>query len=418
MPELGIPPSGNYWLRGARLPDDRHVDLHIQHGLIEAVAPAGTAGAGPNLGGAQVWPRFVDGHTHLDKGHIWTRTPNPDGTFPAALAAVAADRAHWTPADVRRRMEFALASAYAHGTAAIRTHLDSNHPLAPEAWRVFQAVRDEWAGRITLQAASICTLDAYDGEAGAALADMVADAGGVLGGVTRLGGPFEAPLPPGFQDQLDRLFQLAAERGLDIDLHVDESGEPGARALLEIARTATRTRFRHRVQCGHCCSLSVQPDDYARATIAAVAEAGISIVSLPMCNLYLQDRMPGRTPRWRGVTLVHELRAAGVPVSVASDNTADPFYQYGDLDMLEVFREGTRILHLDHSPDWSGAVTQIPAGVMGLGTGRIEAGAAADLVLFAARHRHELLARPHTDRIVLRRGRRIAACPLPYGALG
>jgi cytosine deaminase len=84
-----------------------------------------------------------------------------------------------------------------------------------------------------------------------------------------------------------------------------------------------------------------------------VAEAGIDIVVLPMCNMYLQDRVPGRTPRWRGVTLVHEMRGAGIRVSVASDNTRDPFYAYGDLDMVEVWREATRILHLDHPfDDW------------------------------------------------------------------
>ncbi len=412
-----IPVTPDYWLLNARLPDGSGADIHVSHGRIGAIAPPGTHAVGTDLAGRQVWPCFVDGHTHLDKGHIWQRAPNPDGSFPAALATVAADRARWTEEDVRRRMTFALHAAFAHGTAAIRTHLDSNHPHAAGSWRVFQAMRDEWAGRVALQAASICPLETYDGADGAALADRVADAGGVMGGVTRLGGAFEAPLPPDFQSQLDRLFQLATERGLDIDLHVDESGEPGARALLEIARTAIRTGFRHRIQCGHCCSLSVQPDAFARETIGAVAEAGIAIVSLPMCNLYLQDRVPGRTPRWRGVTLVHELRAAGVPVSIASDNTADPFYQYGDLDMLEVFREGTRILHLDHSPDWSACVGATPAGVMGVEHGTLRVGGPADMVLFTARHRHELLARPQSDRIVIRAGRAIAATPLPFGAL-
>lgn len=417
-----IPASGDYWLRRARLPaavvdGAALADLRVAGGVIAAVAPAGTAPAGVDLAGGQVWPCFVDVHTHLDKGHIWTRTPNPDGTFPGALAAVAEDRLRWTEADLRPRMEHALAGAYAHGTAAIRTHLDSAHTRAADAWRVFRALRDEWAGRITLQAASLCPLEGYDGDEGAALADQVAEAGGALGGVTRLGGPFDAPLPDGFQDRLDRLFSLADARGLDLDLHVDESGEPGARALREIARTASRRGFANRIQCGHCCSLSVQSDAFARETIAAVAEAGIAVVSLPMCNMYLQDRVAGRTPRWRGVTLVHELRAAGVPVSVASDNCGDPFYPYGDLDMVEVLREATRILHLDHSPEWSAAVGAIPAGVMGLDAGRIREGAPADLVLFRARHPHELLARPQSDRIVLRRGRALEAVPPSVDAL-
>ena len=401
-----IPTSGAYWLRNARLPDAPElVDLHTAGGVVAAVGPAGTAPDGVDLHGGQVWPCFVDVHAHLDKGHIWSRTPNPDGTFAGALAAVAADRAYWTEADLRLRMEYGLQCAYAHGTAAIRTHLDSDHVNAANCWRVFRAMRDEWAGRIALQAVSLCPLEAYDGDAGRALADEVADAGGVLGGVTRLTGPLGAPLPDGFQARLDRLFGLAEARGLDLDLHVDESGDAGARALHEVARTALMRRFPNRIQCGHCCSLSMQPEPMQREVIAAAAQAGIAVVTLPMCNMYLQDRVPGRTPRWRGVTLVHELRAAGVPVSVASDNCGDPFYPYGDHDMLEVVREATRILHLDHSPGWSAASSATPAGVMGLDLGRMRPGAPADLVLFSARAAHEVLARPQTDRIVLRRGR-------------
>ena len=410
-----IPASGAYWLRQARLPGGSAlVDLHIADGIVATMAPAGTATEGVDLAGGQVWPCFVDVHTHLDKGQIWTRAPNPDGTFAGALAAVAADRPRWTEQDLRLRMEYGLACAHAHGTAAIRTHLDSQHVNAATAWRVFRALRDEWAGRIALQAVSLCPLEAYHGDEGRVLADQVADTGGILGGVTRLSGPLDAPLPDGFQDGLDQLFSHAEARGLDIDLHVDESGDIGARALMEIARTALRRGFRNRIQCGHCCSLSVQPEVFARDTIAAMVQAGITVVTLPMCNMYLQDRVLARTPRWRGVTLVHELRAAGVPVSVASDNCGDPFYPYGDLDMLEVLREATRILHLDHSQDWSPAVGMIPAGVMGLDVGKIREGAQADLVLFTARHPHELLARPQADRIVLRRGRILdAALPDP-----
>ena len=415
-----IPTTGDYWLRGARLPSGVLSDLRVADGRIAAIEPAGTAPdgvelggvelAGVELGGRQVWPCFTDVHAHLDKGHVIPRATNPDGTFPGALAAVMADRRHWSEADLRRRMAFGLGCAHAHGTSAIRTHLDSVHPNAAHAWRVFREMRDAWAGRIALQAVSLCALDAYDGADGAALADTVADSFGVLGGVTRLGGPFAAPIPPELAGQLDRLFALAAERGLDVDLHVDESGEPGAKALLAIAQAMDRSSFRGRVQCGHCCSLSVQPDEYAREVIAAVAAAGIAVVSLPMCNMYLQDRVPGRTPRWRGVTLVHELRAAGVAVSVASDNCGDPFYAYGDHDMLEVWREAVRILHLDHSADWTGAVAATPAALMGQPP-PLAVGSPADLVLFSARLPHELLSRPETGRTVLRRGRVLDARP-------
>ena len=142
------------------------------------------------------------------------------------------------------------------------------------------------------------------------------------------------------------------------------------------------------------------------------------VVSLPMCNLYLQDRGPGRTPRRRGVTLLHELAAAGIPVAAASDNCRDPFYAYGDHDMLEVFREAVRIAHLDHPfGTWHRAVTQTPADIMGLPCGRIEVGALADLVICTARSMNELLCRPQSDRIVLRAGIEIATQLPDYAEL-
>jgi cytosine deaminase len=127
--------------------------------------------------------------------------------------------------------------------------------------------------------------------------------------------------------------------------------------------------------------------------------------------MYLQDREPGRTPRWRGVTLVHEMQTGGVSVSLASDNTRDPFYAYGDLDMVEVMREATRILHLDHPyGDWARSVGARPAAAMGLqGVGMIRTGAPADLILFRARHMTEFLSRPQSDRIVLRNGKLLDA---------
>ena len=136
-----------------------------------------------------------------------------------------------------------------------------------------------------------------------------------------------------------------------------------------IADAALRHKFEGRIVAGHCCSLALADDDERAATIAKVAEAGIAVVSLPMCNMYLQDREAGRTPRWRGVAPLHELAAAGVTVMVASDNTRDPFYAYGDLDMMEVYREATRILHFDHS---DAAVAEDDRGDAGRGDAAAE----------------------------------------------
>jgi cytosine deaminase len=213
---------------------------------------------------------------------------------------------------------------------------------------------------------------------------------------------------PDLPERLRAFLRLASERGLPVDLHVDETEDPTSATLRQIAEAVLETGFAARVVVGHCCSLAVQPEAEASRTLDLVAEAGLHVVSLPMCNLYLQDRHAGRTPRWRGVTLVHEMRARAIPVSFASDNTRDPFYAYGDLDMLEVVREATRIAHLDHSrADWATAFTSQPTDTCGFPPASLAPGAPADLVICRARSATELLARPQSDRIVLRAGRTI-----------
>jgi cytosine deaminase len=138
-----------------------------------------------------------------------------------------------------------------------------------------------------------------------------------------------------------------------------------------------------------------------------------------MCNLYLQDRVADRTPRWRGVTLVRELNDAGVTVSLASDNCRDPFYGFGDHDLLEVFSMGTKISHLDTPYDnWIESVTSRPAALMGLSdVGKIGIGQIADLVLFKARSYNELLSRHQGDRTVFRNGKAIDTTLPDYAEL-
>lgn len=394
------------------------VDIDIDEGRIAAIRPSGAAegfdAAGSticDLDGGQVWACFVDLHTHIDKGHISPRAANPDGSRAGAIAAVDGDtRANWTAADIARRMDFSLRCAYAHGAAAIRTHIDSYPPQHAISWPVLPEIRAEWAGRIDLQISALVTIPHYEDAAFAIeLADTVAASGGILGAVTT-----NQPVTDAL---LDRVFTLAADRGLDLDFHVDETGDPDAATLAMIAEAALRNRFGgrsggpsgSRVVVGHCCAIAQQAEDRIDRVLDLVAEAGLHVVSLPMCNMYLQDRGDGRTPRWRGVTLMHEMKARGIPVSIGSDNTRDPFYAYGDLDGLEVFTQAARIAHLDHPVgDWPQAVTRTPADTMRLpDTGRIKVGGPADLVLFRARYYSELLSRPQADRAVLRQGRAI-----------
>ncbi len=391
------------------------VDIAIEEGRIAALRAAGTPpGPGATVieqDGGEVWPGLLDVHSHLDKGHIWPRAENPDGTFDGAMAAAAADQRNWTVDDVHARFAFGLRCAFAHGTVAIRTHLESEGPQREICWSVFRALQQEWAGRIHLQAVGLIPIEDFAGRSGEDFADYVSAQGGVLGAFVYM--------YPDLDRLLERMLALATERGLELDLHVDESGDPGAMALRGVAMAALRQGFAGGIVCGHCCSLAVQEPAEAERTLDLVRAAGIKVVSLPLCNLYLQDRVPGRTPRWRGVTLLHEMAARGIPVALASDNCRDPFHAYGDHDMLEVFREAVRIAHLDRPlGDWPRAITRTPAAIMRLpDAGVLRVGAPADLLLFRARSDGELLSRPQSGRIVLRDGCQIDTTAPDYREL-
>jgi cytosine deaminase len=205
--------------------------------------------------------------------------------------------------------------------------------------------------------------------------------------------------------QLDRMLAVARDRGVGIDLHVDENGNPAAECLRLVAEAVLRNQFPHSVVCGHCCSLAVQPLDRARSTIDLVREARIGIIALPLCNLYLQDRRSAgttfpRTPLWRGLTLVHDLLDAGVPVACASDNVRDAFYAYGDYDLAEIYAASVRLAHLDSRlADSVRVVTSTAADLIGRPDfGRIAPGAPAHLVVFEAQRFSELLSRPGAPR--------------------
>lgn len=383
------------------------IDLLIDSGQIAGVRPAGSGPAddGLDLEGRHLWPLLIDMHVHLDKGHTVGRAPVSDGTHPSARAATTVDRlAHWRHDDLIRRMEFGLACAEAHGVAAIRTHLDSHAGQAETTWAAFSEIQARWAKRIALQAVGLVPLDAYRTDHGRELADLIAKQGGLLGGVTRASGGTHSSGLEDIDALLDALFLLARERDIDIDLHVDEAAR--ADALPHVARAAIRHGYEGRVTCGHCCSLALMSDAEIRERIALLADAGIGIVTLPTVNLYLQGREQGVTPRWRGVTPVKELRAAGLRVAVAGDNCRDPFFAYGDHDMVDTWRQSVRILHLDHPYDDAVALATLePAAMTGFEAGTIGAGCRADLMIFEAWSMDQVIARPQSDRTIVRAGK-------------
>jgi cytosine/creatinine deaminase len=404
-PPLSKPPDA----ASAALEPWRECDVLVDGSRIAAVRDSGAGGEWPpgtavtDLGGVLVFPGLLEVHTHLDKCHTWDRAPGVHSDFWESLGILGNDSVLWTEEDVYRRAEFALRTTWAHGTNALRTHIDTNRAGA-DSHAAIDRLRAEWRGRVEIQTVSLFRFTDFFGGFASQIVDISA-----RHNATALGG-FPQPNPD-LPSQLDNVMAAARELGIGLDLHVDESDLVHAECLRATAEAVLRNKFPHPVACGHNCSLSVQPPERARETIALVKEAGIGIISLPLTNLHLQGRArgpapagapfgPPRTPQWRGLTLLHEFIEAGVTVACGGDNVRDAFIGWGDFDLVEVYVESVRVAHLDTRLAFSPAVvTTGPARIMGLpGYGMIAEGSPADMIVFSARKLYSLLARPSTPR--------------------
>lgn len=433
MSSLQIPLGGPFVLARACVPkrlvaaavpdavcDDEDclaLDILIDDGRISSLWATGSGprdGTSVDLAGRQVWPAFIDMHTHLDKGHVIPRI-RPDGTLHGGFSLTAQDWARWTPDDIAIRMEFALQCAYAHGVSAIRTHLDSvTLAQSEQGFGVFSALRRDWADRVDLQGVAITPMNSFLGDLGPGLADIAARHGGILGGVTDTLERGENGTYEQLDQALEAMFILAQDRGLDVDLHVDQTDDLAAFTIPNIARAKLKTGFQGRVICGHCVNLSLQPDDVIAKTLTLARDAELGFVSMPTPMMYLMDRTPGRTPRWRGVTAAKEIVAAGLPLAVGGDNCRDAWFPYGDHDMLDTLKQAIRVFQADEpltgAPDMA---TRTPADLIGRADlGRIGVGLPAKLVIFSARSLNTLMCRDQADRVVLNNGVRVTQ-PLP-----
>ena len=367
-------------------------DLALRAGRFASITPSDARGGGFAV------PAMTDAHVHLDKTFVANRLERRASNLLDAIELAANDAARWDENDVRRRASLALRRAYEHGVMRMRSHVDWPAPAAPLAWPVLVELRSEWRGRISLQLASLASLDLLF-EAGTEIAERVARDGGVLGAFVH--GNTE------LATKLSKLFDLAERYDLALDFHVDECVEPEARGIDAVVQEAAARDYGGRVLCGHCCALSVRPEAEARAVLDRAARAGVALCALPATNAYLQDGAYGRTPRLRGVAPVHEARAAGIPVMLASDNCRDAFHPWGDYDLWDVFRASATWAHLEPAP-WLDAITDAPAALFGSPPG-IEKGAAADFILFGAEDADDAVSRGRCPRQVWREGRIVRA---------
>jgi cytosine deaminase len=387
------------WLRSARAADGSLVDIEITDGRISQVIPAsGSAGTGDDdLTGYVLLPSFAEPHAHLDKALLASRAWNASGDLSGAIAATRAVADTMTREDIVSRAERAIRIHLGYGTTAIRTHVNVGGYMGMRSLEALVEVRERWRGLVDLQIVALA-MPPFDSRGGKDLRHALKEGADVAGGA-----PYTDPQP----DRAVRIcLEAAGEAGVPLDLHTDETLNPNMLTLATMADLVSETRFPYPVTASHCVSLAVQSPAVQQSISEQVAEAGISVVTLPQTNLYLQGRdHPVAMPR--GLTALRSLLAAGVTVAAGGDNLRDPFNPVGRGDALEVAALMVTAGQLDPA-EAIRSVTQAPRQVLGQRPVRIARGSAADLVAIRAGDVLEALGAASAERIVWKSGAVVA----------
>jgi cytosine deaminase len=396
-------------IRNCALPDGRAgIDIAIEDGRIRAVEPKLQASAPREIdaAGQLVSPPFVDAHFHMDSTLSYGQPRiNQSGTLLEGIALWGELKPDLTQEALMQRALAYCDWAAGRGLLAIRSHVDVCDPrlLAVEA---LLEVRRRVAPYLDLQLVAF----PQDGllRAPGALdnlkraLDMGVD---VVGGIPH----FERTMAEGAAS-VKILCELAAERGLMVDMHCDETDDPLSRHVEILAFETHRLGLQGRVAGSHLTSMHSMDNYYVSKLLPLMREAGMAAIANPLINITLQGRHDSY-PKRRGMTRVPELLAAGVPVAFGHDCVLDPWYGMGSGDMLEVAHMGLHVAQMTSQEGMRAcfaAVTDTPAKILGLQGYGIAPGCRADLVLLGARDPAEAIRLRASRLAVIRAGRVIA----------
>jgi cytosine/creatinine deaminase len=395
--------------RHANLPDGRtNIDVGVKGEAIAAVAenlPA-TAALEVDAKGKLLSPPFVDAHFHLDAAlSLGLPRLNRSGTLLEGIALWGELKPELTHEAVAARALAYCDMAVAQGLLAIRSHVDvcDDRLLAVEA---LLQVKKQVADYLDLQLVAFPQDGLYRSPNAEKNLLRSLDLGvEVVGGIPH----FERTMADGAAS-VKRLCAIAADRGLLVDLHCDESDDPQSRHIETLAAETKRLGLEHRVAGSHLTSMHSMDNYYVSKLIPLMAESGVAAIANPLINITLQGRHD-TYPKRRGLTRVPELLAAGVPVAFGHDCVMDPWYSFGSGDMLEVAHMGVHVCQMTSLTAIQSAyetVTVNAANILHLDKYGIAEGNWADLVLLQAADPFEAIRLKAARLLVVRRGKIVA----------
>ncbi|MEI4487461.1 amidohydrolase family protein [Frigidibacter sp. MR17.14] len=405
-------------VKGGTLPDGRVTDIAIRGDRIVAVEtlPEGvTAGTVIEASGDLISPPFVDPHFHMDATLSYgLPRVNASGTLLEGIALWGELKQIVTVDDmVARGLDYCDWAA-SMGLLAIRSHVDTcdDRLLGVQA---MLELREKVKGYIDLQLVAFPQDGFYRDPTARVNTLRALDMGvEVVGGIPH----FERTMADGAAS-LAELCRIAAERGLRVDIHCDETDDPMSRHIEALADETIRHGLQGRVAGSHLTSMHSMDNYYVSKLLPLIAEAGISAIPNPLINIMLQGRHDS-FPKRRGLTRVREMQAAGIRVGWGQDCVLDPWYSLGTADMLDVAFMGLHVAQMSHPAEMARCfemVTETNAAILGLEGYGIAPGNMASLVVLDAKTPVDVLRLRPARLAVVSKGRVIARSPRADAAL-
>ncbi|MCZ4094110.1 amidohydrolase family protein [Sinorhizobium psoraleae] len=372
-------------IRNANLPDGRQgFDICLADGRIAAIEKsiAATAGEEIDASGRLVSPPFCDPHFHMDATlSLGMPRMNVSGTLLEGIGLWGELRPLLTrEALVERALRY-CDLAVSQGLLYIRSHVDTSDPRLVTAEALLE-VKEKVAPYIDLQLVAFPQDGYYRAPDGIASLERALDMGvDIVGGIPH----FERTMEDGARS-VEALCRVAADRGLPVDMHCDETDDPMSRHIETLAAQTVRFGLQGRVAGSHLTSMHSMDNYYVSKLIPLMAEAEINVIPNPLINIMLQGRHD-TYPKRRGMTRVRELMAAGLNVSFGHDCVMDPWYSMGSGDMLEVAHMAIHVAQMAGIEDKHkifDAITVNSAKTMGLEGYGLEVGCKADLIVLQA----------------------------------
>ena len=353
------------------------VDVGIEGGRIAAIEAGLTAeGEEIDAGGRLVSPGFIETHIHLDKSCLLDRCKSVEGTLEEAISEVAKAKRSFQPEEVRERAVKTLEKSILQGTTHMRTHLEVDPVVGLRSLEGIQPLIDEYRWAIDLE---ICVFPQEGLLNNPGTDELMVE--GLKRGCHVVGGaPYTDSDPHG---QIDRLFEMAREFDVDVDMHLDFGNTPEGMTIEHVCNRTEEYGWGGRVTVGHMTQLSTLEVAELERITRRLAGAGVAVTVLPSTDLYLMGRHQDHNVL-RGVVPIHKMLRHGVNCNLSSNNVLNPFTPFGDcslIRMANLYANVCQVGQIDDTIECFDMVTRRSAELLNLDDYGIEVGKSADLVV-------------------------------------